>query len=38
MKKGGFRGSISEADRSSVIVERFQSEKATLTFEVNFHF
>ncbi|KAI6192250.1 AMMECR1 domain-containing protein [Aphelenchoides bicaudatus] len=33
MQKGGFRGHISESDRKSARVERFQSEKMTVTYQ-----
>ncbi|KAI1704260.1 AMMECR1 domain-containing protein [Ditylenchus destructor] len=38
MRKGGFQGSISENDRLNVMVERFQSEKISLSYEDYCHF
>lgn len=37
MQKGGFRGSISENDRMSARVERFQSEKMTISYQVSLY-
>lgn len=37
MQKGGFRGSITETDRMSARIERFQSEKTTVTYQVGMH-
>lgn len=34
MKKGGFRGPISEDDRRAARIERFRSEKLTITYQV----
>jgi AMMECR1 domain-containing protein len=34
MQKGGFRGHIAESDRKGARVERFQSEKMTVTYQV----
>ena len=35
LKKGGFRGPINDADRLAARIERFQSEKLTITYQVN---
>uniref|UniRef100_A0A915E3T3 AMMECR1 domain-containing protein n=1 Tax=Ditylenchus dipsaci TaxID=166011 RepID=A0A915E3T3_9BILA len=37
MRKGGFHGAIVENDRLSVIIERFQSEKVSLTYDEYCH-
>lgn len=34
MRKAGFTGTISDRDRAALSVERFQSEKISLSFEV----
>jgi hypothetical protein len=34
MWKGGFKGEITETDRMAVVMERFQSEKMTISYEV----
>jgi hypothetical protein len=36
MRKGGFEGHITEADRFAISIERFQSEKVNLSFDVSF--
>ena len=36
MRKGGFKGEITELDRQTVLVERFQSEKMSISYEVLF--
>lgn len=36
MRKGGFKGEITEVDRQAVLVERFQSEKMSISYEVYF--
>nr|CAD2154806.1 unnamed protein product [Meloidogyne enterolobii] len=33
MRKGGFKGEITEMDRQAVLVERFQSEKMSISYE-----
>uniref|UniRef100_A0A914LVU8 AMMECR1 domain-containing protein n=1 Tax=Meloidogyne incognita TaxID=6306 RepID=A0A914LVU8_MELIC len=33
MRKGGFKGEITEMDRQAVLVERFQSEKTSISYE-----
>ncbi|KAF7626918.1 AMMECR1 domain-containing protein [Meloidogyne graminicola] len=33
MRKGGFKGEITEVDRQAVLVERFQSEKMSISYE-----
>lgn len=37
MQKGGFQGPITENDRLAVRIERFQSEKTGLTYDVGLH-